>query len=328
MQIPAGRLADRISARLLLGVGYIGFGLLTALTGFAPSYAALLAVTALAGLAQGVYYPTQFAVTARRIPESERPMMNAVITSGMGLGIAVGYLLAAALGGMAWQIPVWILGACTVVVGVVLTWAAPSRPLRAAGRAARVDMRLLRLLLLNFCSLYGFFFLLSWLPYYLHGAAHLSGGWLGLVAGWPMVVAVPATILLGRGAVGGLRLRRMRILLVLAASCFVLLPMAGAGLAAVLAVLTLYGLAGKLTLDPLILSEVASGLQPDQFGQAFGVLNFVGMLASVAAPALTGVLVAATGSFTPAFLVAALLLILGLGLTFGLRARPATPAVP
>lgn len=327
VQIPAGRLADRLSARLLLGIGYIGFGLLTLLTGFAPSFAALLVITALAGLAQGVYYPTQFAVTARRIPENERPAMNAVITSGMGIGIAVGYLLAALLGQVAWQVPVWILGAGTIALGVVLTLAAPPgvshrAPVDSSRRG--IPGRLWFLLLLNFCSLYGFFFLLAWLPYYLHSATPLRGGLLGLAASWPMLVAVPATILIGRRAMGDGRIRRMRLLLVLAAVSFAVLPMAGADLLPVLLLLTLYGMSGKLVIDPLILSEVADDLEPGQYGQAFGLLNFVGMLASVAAPALTGLLVEWTGSFTPAFAAATGFLVIGLGLTAGLRTTPTT----
>lgn len=322
VQIPAGRLADRISARLLLGVGYIGFGVLTALTGFSPNYMTLITFTALAGLLQGVYYPTQFAVTARRIGEAERPLMNAVITSGMGIGIAAGYLLAAALGDAQWQVPVWILGAGTIAVGVVLTIAAPSAVApreKDEGSGATLSPRLVRMLIVNFCSLYGFFFLLAWLPYYLHGATTLRGGLLGLASSWPMLVAVPATILIGLRAQGARRLRRMRVLLGLAALSLAALPLAGSSLLPVLLLLALYGLTGKLVIDPLILSEVAEDLRPGQYGQAFGLLNFVGMLASVAAPALTGFLVQTSHSFVPAFVAATGFLLLGLLLTAGMR---------
>lgn len=322
-QIPAGILADRVSPRLLLGVGYIGFGIVVAWTALAWDYAALLAFSSLAGLLQGIYYPVQFAVTARKTPPAKRPLANAVITAGMGAGIALGYMAGAVVGGN-WRQPLWLLGAATVLVGAILTAAAP----RGADRTQQPKEPLpfsrdfVLLLLINFCSLYAFFFLLAWLPYYLQTGERLAGGPLALLSSWPTIVAVPATIAWSRSTAPG-RLRRMRILMLAAATALAAIPLAHGPLLAGFA-LTLYGLTGKLVLDPLILSQVAESLPQATYGRAFGILNFAGMSASVLAPLITGLLIPG-GGIAIAFLVAAALLLCSLALSFGLS-RPTPQA--
>ena len=323
VQIPVGHMADRVSPRTLLGVGYVGFGLFIALTGAASSYPALLGLSALAGTFQGVYYPTQFAVTARRIPPAALPVANAVITSGMGAGIAGGYLIASTLAPSDWRLPVLLLGLLTVGVGLWLYLVTPhdiQRPraeaaaLPAAAPSAR---RFALLLAINFCSLYPFFFMLAWLPYDLGLHHGLQGVGLGVAASLPTIVAIPATILWNRRPAAG-RLERMRWLLAAAALSLLAMGIAG-GTWVLLLALVVYGVCGKLVLDPMILSEVALSLRGEQYGKAYGTMNFVGMLASVAAPALGGILVQHFGSFSDAFVVAALILLIALALSLGLH---------
>ncbi len=327
VQIPVGHLADRVSPRTLLGVGYVGFGLFIALTGAASSYPALLVLSALAGAFQGVYYPTQFAVTARRIPPSALSAANAVITSGMGAGIAGGYLIASTLAPSDWRLPVVLLGLLTVGVGLWLYRVTPQdvqRPLAQAVTLPAVApsaRRFALLLAINFCSLYPFFFMLAWLPYYLglHQGLHqgLQGVGLGVAASLPTLVAIPATILWNR-RLAAARLGRMRWLLATAALSLLAMGAAG-GTWAFLIALVVYGVSGKLVLDPMILSEVALSLRGEQYGKAYGTMNFVGMLASVAAPALGGILVQHFGGFSDAFLVAALVLFIALALSLWLN---------
>lgn len=329
VQIPAGRLADRVSPRTLLGIGYIGFGVFIALEAFSPGYYGILAFSALAGLFQGVYYPTQFAVTARRIPQRVLTLANAVITSGMAAGIVLGYLLAAGLGQSSWQTPVLVLGVLTIGVGALL-YAITPRDVQRPGAAATAGStepppakasrtRFALLLALNFCSLYAFFFLLAWLPYALAGVVAWHGLELGLAAALPTMVGLPATIIWSaRSAQGASRLRRMRYLLLAAGLSLVSLGAVHSPVL-VLALLTVYGLTGKLVMDPLILSEVTASLPEAGYGQAFGVLNFVGMLASVVAPAVSGYLIGHLGGFAAAAGLAGAFVLIGLLITAWLR---------
>lgn len=314
-QIPAGTLADRLPPRLLLGIGYIGFGVVVSLTALAPGFAALIGLSLLAGALQGIYYPVQFAVTARRTPPERRTLANAVVTAGMGAGIVLGYTAGALVGGN-WQAPLALLGLGTVLVGVALTATAPAATEPAAGPRAHLPMsrNFLLLVLINFGSLYAFFFLLTWLPYYLQTRVGLAGTDLALFSSWPTLVAIPATILWSRWTARD-PLRRLRLLLLLAALALVAAPFGRSPLVLGLA-LTLYGLTGKLVLDPLILSLVAAALPRASYGRAFGILNFAGMSASVVAPLATGFLIHDRFAGL-SFLLAAALLLGALALSFG-----------
>ena len=68
-QTPAGFLVDRIGAAKLLAGGVIVLGGAVALYGFAPSYWALLPLVAIAGMANSVFHPADFAILAAVTPE-------------------------------------------------------------------------------------------------------------------------------------------------------------------------------------------------------------------------------------------------------------------
>ena len=85
-QIPTGVLADRIGRKGLLVGGFLVLGLATALRGLAPGFGFFLAAAFLAGLAQGTYYPTLFAVSSAAIPPARRVIGSAVIYSGLAIG--------------------------------------------------------------------------------------------------------------------------------------------------------------------------------------------------------------------------------------------------
>lgn len=68
-QTPAGFLVDRLGAAKLLAGGVIVLGGAVALYGFAPSYWALLPLVAVAGMANSVFHPADFAILEAVAPE-------------------------------------------------------------------------------------------------------------------------------------------------------------------------------------------------------------------------------------------------------------------
>jgi MFS family permease len=83
---------------------------------------------------------------------------------------------------------------------------------------------------------------------------------------------------------------------------------------ALIAVLILYGLVGKLTWDPIATSWVgdrSSIRNPEGMGTAMGQLNFSGMLSAVIAPTVSGWITDTTGSLDSALYLAAALLLVG-----------------
>jgi cyanate permease len=63
---------------------------------------------------------------------------------------------------------------------------------------------------------------------------------------------------------------------------------------------------------------------PDAAARLFGVQNFFGNFAGITAPAITGIVVDRTGSFSFAFLIAAVLALVGM-IAYGLIVRRIEP---
>ena len=345
LQIPAGMLADRIGKKGILVAGFALFAVATVLRGLAPSYGTALAAGLLAGLAQATYYATMFSISSSAVPAARRGLGSAIVYSGMALGSSGGYLLASlvAVGlGWTWRTPFLVLaGPAVVMAGLfALLLREPKRvggepdPAAEAGRhrttpgtpfRAVLTPRLLRAYLLNFCSLYSFFMLLTWLPYYREFERGVGGSVTGLVASLMLWVSVPSglavSVLSDRT---GSRVGPLRWLLP-GAAVAVLGIAIGRGSVALYGALILYGLLGKSTTDPLLVAEVAEHAPAERSATALAVLNFAGMVASVLAPYVTGLLIQAFGDMRPAFYLAAAILLVGFAVSLRSAGRPGTP---
>ncbi|MHB1981342.1 MAG: MFS transporter [Sulfobacillus sp.] len=320
LQVPAGMVADHLSPRALLAGSFVGFGAAIALGGVVGSFVGLTMLLLLAGAAQAIYFPAQYAVTARGAQGQARDLTTAITNGGMGVGVAIGFGVAAwPQAGAHWQALLVVAGLLTMMASVLFWRAAPARvPVAAHPRSRRIPWSrdLWLLCLVNFGSLFGFFFMLTWLPYYLQTVSHLQGGALALTSALSPLIAAPAGVLWVR-LVKDRRLLAIRLFLPLAGLSLLAVPLIGApGL--LLVPLIAYGLVGKLSTDPLILGEATRRLPVAGLGAGLGVLNFSGMLASVVAPAVAG-LMAQGGHLAWAFDLAALLLGLGLVASLGLR---------
>ncbi len=309
LQVPAGLVVDRWSPRILLAGSFVVFGGAIGLGAVAPSFTWLLFLLVVAGAGQAVYFPAQYAATARAVRGHSRDLTTAVTNGGMGLGVAVGFGVAAWPAAIRhWQVLLGGAGLLTMLAAALFWRAAPTRVSTQASPARRAvpwSPDLWLLCAVNFGSLFGFFFMLTWLPYYLETVAHLSGGALALASALSPLVAAPAGVVWVRLIKEG-RLFAIRAFLPVAALSLLAVPLIrSAGL--LLLPLVVYGLTGKLATDPLILGEATRRLPAHGLGAGLGVLNFSGMLASVVAPFVAG-LFAQGGRLALGFDLAAALL--------------------
>lgn len=343
MQVPTGLLADRFGKKGLLAGGVLVFAAASALRGLAPTYAWFLAAGGLAGLGQGTYYATQFALSSAAIPPRRRGLGSAVIYSGMAVGTSLGLLLGSASVswlGWGWRTPFLVVALPAVVMAgffvrlvggersdpgprrAPVTGQATGEPVgadagpgAAAGVPARAALtpRLLAAYLLNFTSLYAFFMLLAWLPYYLQYERGFNGPAAGLLASLVPWASIPGGLLVSSVSDRiGNRIAPLRFLLPAAAAGVFGLALAPAG-PLLYGFLVLYGLTGKATTDPLLVARVAELAPPERSATALGFLNFAGMVASVTAPYVTGYLTRSLGDMRPAFYLAGAILVVGFG---------------
>lgn len=75
--------------------------------------------------------------------------------------------------------------------------------------------------------------------------------------------------------------------------------------------LVLYGLLGKLALDPVLISYMADITPSSMYSRVYGFFNFSGMLSSIFAPYITGYFADQTGSLEFGFYLSGVLLIIG-----------------
>jgi MFS family permease len=182
----------------------------------------------------------------------------------------------------------------------------------------------------HFCANYGWYFVLSWIPYYLvhdrgwslrqmatiGGSAYLLMALTTMISGWAMDarIAAGASVtrvrksFLGTGAAVG-------------AACILGCAITGVGASAFLFCLacTAFGL-----VSPNIYAIGQSLAGEQAAGRWVGIQNCIGNIAGLVAPLLTGILVDRTGSFVLAFLVAAAVYAGG-GLAWILIVGPVAP---
>lgn len=336
LQLPTGWLADRFGRKLLLVPGYLLFGVTTALSAVAPGYGIFLLLAVFSGAGEGTYYPTQFSLSSEVIPRSFRGIGSAIINCGQAVGISLGFIVSGFVAfnlNAGWRASFAVLGVATVAAGAVI-WllirehahdaARPLAPARADEHApvpavstavsapARLFSRdLVLAYITGFCSLYGFFVILTWLPYYLQVARHEPASLTGVVSSFVPWASVPGALLVSYLSDRTRRRRTFALLMMpVAALALFYVPLAGSP-AALFAALILYGFAGKLALDPILVAYVADRVPTSVYSRAFAVLNFAGMLSSILAPYVTGWLADRTGSLNAGFYLATALLLAG-----------------
>lgn len=90
--IPMGRLADRISRKWMIAAGLFTWSLMTILSGFATSFAFLVAARLVVGLSQATLSPAVYSLLADLFSPKKRATIFSLYASGIFLGIGLSFL--------------------------------------------------------------------------------------------------------------------------------------------------------------------------------------------------------------------------------------------
>ena len=326
VQIPVGWVAERFGAHRVLAAGLVLWAASTTIFGVASGFAALFALRLLLGLGESVGFPSVSKLVAQAVPIGGLGTANGIIAFGFLFGPAIGTFL----GGYAMAFFGW--RATFVGFGFLsLLWLWPwSRTpksdslRRTPARTWPAYPKILRQRSLwgtglgLFSMNYGFYFILSWLPYYLVNERGFSTAHMARIASVAYLVTAASAFCAGwilDRFVGGAHSKSvayksiMAIASVGSVACMV--AMAVGSWPVVLASIFIYQvIGGAATPGVYAIPQILAG--PAATGRWVGIHNSLGNFAGIVAPAVTGFIIQATGHFTAAFLVAGAVSALGL----------------
>lgn len=326
VQIPAGWLAERYGAHRVLGIGLAVWATATIGLGFAHTFAMLLGLRLLLGIGESAGFPCVSKLLAAVVPVRNLGAANGIVAFGYILGPAVGALAGGLLmAAHGWRFAFWIFG------GVSLLWLAPWSRVKLPNRAVRrtdADRPTLATILRQpslwgtalglFSSNYVWYFMLSWLPFYLVRERGFSTVEMGQITGAAYAVNSLGAITAGWALDWLVKHGR-------SPNVVYKTNMVTTHLAAVVCMVCMAAGSREVALAAMFLYQVTCGVQspgvygvpqilagPRASGRWVGIQNSIGNFAGVVSPAATGFIIDSTHQFTAAFLLAGAVSMLGL----------------
>lgn len=330
-QIPFGMLGDKIGRRLVIMIGFVLFGAMTYFSGIATTFGFFLVVRAFAGIGQGSYYGPQYALSTEAIPLKKLTLGTAIINSGMAFGTSGGFLLSSKLvleNGEHWSLPFFIMSVPTIIVGVlffallkerVINENAKQKPEASAEKTEKVSLatifsnkKLLAAFVLCFTSIYANFVIITWLPTFLIEERGFVGSSVGFISSLVPWASIPGAIFFALRAdkTGSTKKIVFTLVPIALISVFSIAFVTSKSL--LIFFLVLYGLTGKLAMDPIIVAFVAKNAPKGSLGTTLSAYNFVGMSGAILAPYITGFLADKFGTMQIGFYFAVALQMIGL----------------
>jgi MFS family permease len=325
--VPAGWLADRYGAKLVLSFGVALWSLATFLTGFVSGFASLLVLRLLLGVGEAPIMPGTSKLIRAGVGSGRIGFANGVLGFGYQIGPAIGtYAGGLLMMRLGWR-PVFVMfGALSLLW--LLPWARV-RITEATNRNSGDSMEVPLFGLIvrqralwgaslgSFGMNYSFFFILAWLPTYLVKARGFSMDEMAQIAAPAYALCAVAAIIGGLwidrcNRVGGSSNGAQKWLMVLGylSSLIAMIGMAMLPRHGSIACLYVYELFTGLA-SPCLYAAAQIFAGPGATARWVGIQNLCGILSGILAPALTGVLVDASGSYISAFVVAGVANVIG-----------------
>jgi MFS family permease len=353
LNLPAGMISDKFGARRSAAFAVTLWSAATALTGATFSLWYLIATRMLMGIGEAFGFPVGNRAIREWAPHKERGFATAIFSSGQAFGTALTSI------GTAWLITVAGWRAAFIFLGVIgfvwaaiwwvfykdpanASWLSPAERdfiLAERDTLAKTQGLSVRelfqwrstwgLIGVQICANFTNFLLLTWLPGYLVMARHIDVLHAGIYTASCYLAACAMTIAIGALAdriigLAGARSGQRRILvagLLVSSSAMALSPFTdSSAVILVLLTISLACIQSALAMNYALTSDLLR--QGQSVGTLTGLLLTFSNGFGIAAPVITGYVVAATNSFDGAFELAAVLVLIGATLALTATRRP------
>ena len=332
MQIPAGALVDKFGQKSVLIPAFIGFAVGAVVLGTSSTLIQVYLGSLIAGLATGSYYGAAYSLSAKHVPKDKKTFANAVINSGSAVGMVIGLIGSSVLVGglnVDWN---WMLyGTALIILGVTFIFyiniksdkqlaAMESQTTETKTETKAVaqeddgislfSSKHLTIYFVYFAVCYGYYMIVTWLPSFLVAEKGFAQSDVGYVSALVAIAGIPGALIFARilDRRQQDRLKYILALLIIAAVMIGLTVYSPSPWILYIA-LILYGLFGKLAIDPVLITYVSDSVPEHKTAKALGLFNFFGMASSVVAPWLTGFIGDTTGSQIIGFYIGTVLLL-------------------
>ncbi len=326
-QIVSGWLVDRFDVNWLLACGFLVWSVATLGTGLVHGFALLLAARLLLGIGESVAYPSYNKIIAKHFHATHRGRANSMISAGWAggpaLGTFVGGLVVAHYG---WRSFFIVLGAASLLwLPAWIKW----RP-RGPGLLAETSATPVAIMEILgrrsawgtfaglFCFNYLWYFLITWLPFYLVHQRNFSLQTMSFVGGSAFLALAVSVILSGWAAdrwmaSGGNPTRVLKTFcgggLALASVSFVSVYLVADHTVAMAILIFSCMALGMCSPNLWTMTQILAG--PQTAGRWAGLENFCGNLAGIIAPILAGIILQRTGQFLWTFVLTSAITLLG-----------------
>jgi MFS transporter, ACS family, D-galactonate transporter len=345
MQLPVGWAADRFNLRWFYSGAFAVWSMACGFTGLAGTIGVLLFMRVILGIGESVYMPGGMKIVSILFTPKDRGLANGIMNCGTRAGLALGApLIAFLVGRFGWRHAFFALGFGSVFWLIPWLSVYPARvktanavPAQSLAQTFRgLNRNLLGMCLGHISYGYYWYLLVTWLPDYLVESRHMTLQHAAACTSIPFLIFAVSEPLGGWIAdrlisLGWTELRARKTVITCAFLSSLMLLAAGRMADDSMAVLML-GAASLVGLATGNLYALLASVAPEgAVGMWSGFLNFAGNISGVVAPLLTGILIERTHSFYPAFIVAVVVLLLGLPsywwLVGGRREQPQTASV-
>ncbi|RKP50958.1 MFS transporter [Trinickia fusca] len=347
LQVPAGVVLDRFGVTRVGRWGAFLWGLASAITAFAGGFGGIFAARAMLGVAEAPGFPVSAKATGYWFPRKERAMATAIFDAAAKFSNVIGVPLVAFVvvsRGWRWGFGVTALLSLAYFVAFYLIYRDPSQDSKLSASERGYIQRggatpegtpnasvfgMLGYLLtkskvwgltIGFAAYgYSFYLFLTWLPGYLVHTMHMSILTSAGYAAIPWAVATVSDLVAGGWLIDHLIARghdetRVRKGVLVTGMLFGLAVLGATQTTnPVWAIFWISIALGGLAAAAPVGWSLPSLIAPQGgVGTIGGIMNFVNNLMGVCAPIVTGYIVGATDSFTNAFLIAGVILAVGI----------------
>lgn len=326
LQILSGWLVDRYNVIWIMAIGFFIWSAATTITGMANTIGILILLRLFLGVGESVAYPCYSKIIATNFAEHQRGFANALIDAGAKVGPALGTLVGGILmARFGWRPIFIILGLVSLLwLPAWFRWSPQKSNVEHndAGKGPGFKEILVKRSFWatsvgHFCGNYFWYFLLTWMPYYLvkergfsmdnmaiiGSLAYLLTGTSTIITGWlaDRAIAAGYTPTRIRKACTGTGLTFASVVLAV-----VLIPGSVFSMAILMFACFSYGIFAS---SHWAITQTIAG--PSAAGKWSGLQNCFANFAGIAAPAITGFVVDITHQFFWAFVVSACVVLIG-----------------